>query len=171
MARAALGIAEFAPLIAFVYAGRLDADIAQRFYWGAALVLVVVPALALFRYRPNPLLVAVDVWLCVEAFAFLVYIPWLAQTLALMQESAFFVTILLVGIGYTAFSKRKLLTVAHADRRRVTAYSLVLLALAGAGLAASLVFRGDELLAAVVPATGLFIAQLLLGVYLEDRGA
>ena len=47
------------------------------------------------------------------------------------MASAFFVAIILVGIGYTVFSERKLLTTAHSDRKRVTGYSLALLALAG----------------------------------------
>ena len=129
-----LGTAEFLPLIAFAYAGRMDADISQRFFWGAGLVITVVPVLAFLRWRPNPLLVATNIWLCLEALVFLVYVPLLAEALRALREAAFFVAWILVGVGYVAFSKQGLLAVVHNDSRLVRNSSLILLALATGGL-------------------------------------
>ena len=164
-----LGVLEFLPLMAFVYSGRVGADIAERFFWGAAMVAVVAPILLLFRRKPNPLLVAVAIWLCIEAFAFLVYIAPLANALFALQETAFFVAMMAVGVIYTAFSQSGLLTVDHGDRRRVRGYSVALLGLVGIGLACSVVFRGQEVLSAALPATAVFIAQMLIGAHLGKR--
>ncbi len=166
-----LGTAEFLPLIVFMYAGRMGGDISQRFYWGAGVALVVVLLLAVLRSRPNPLLVAVNLWLCLEALVFLVDAPLLTAAQRALAEAAFFVAILLVGAGYAAFSKQGLLTFVHDDARQVRICSLVLLALAGGGLACAFAFRGNETFAAVLPATAIFITQMLMGAYLRDRAA
>lgn len=166
-----LGTAEFLPLIVFMYAGRMGGDISQRFYWGAGVALAVVPLLAFYRWRPNPLLVAVNLWLCVEALVFLVDVPLLTAAQRALAEAAFFVAIILVGAGYIAFSEQGLLTSAHEDARQVRICSLILLALAGVGLVCAFAFRGDETFAAVLPATFVFITQMLMGAYLRDRAA
>ena len=166
-----LGTAEFLPLIVFAYAGRMDADISQRFFWGAGLVLAVVPVLGYFRWRPNPLLVATNTWLCLEALVFLVDIPLLTAAQRALAEAAFFVAWILVGAAYIAFSQHGLLTFDHEDPKQVRSCSLILLALAAGGLACVFVFRGDEIFAAVLPATAVLVAQMLMGAYLRDRAA
>lgn len=167
--RLVTGFAEFLPLLAFVYAGRFEAELSERFFWGAGAVIAIVPILAFFRVRLNPLLVAVNIWLCIEAFAFLVYIPVLATVLQALRESAFFLAIIVFGTGYTVFSKQGMLTVGHADRRQVLTCSIALLALSLGGLAVSVAFRGNELLAATLPATVLFLAQMFMNTHLRDR--
>ncbi len=167
--RLLLSLAEFLPLLAFVYSGRLDADSSERFFWGAGTIVVIVPVLALFRWELNPLLVAVNIWLCIEALSFLVYIPVLVETRQVLRESAFFVAIILVGASYIAFSKRGLLTIDHDDQKRVRGCSFALLALAGGGLICSIAFRGDEMFSVVIPATVIFVAQMLVSAHLSDR--
>ena len=162
-------MAEFLPLLAFVYSGRLDADLATRFYWGAGAAVVVVPILAASRWDFNPLLVATNLWLCVEAFAFLVHIAPLADVLRFLQESAFFAAMIIVGVIYAALSARGLLTAPHANRARVRRYSIVLLALMVGGLACSVAFRGEEVYSAALPATAVFLAQMLISAHLRDE--
>ncbi len=173
VARLALGLIEFLPLLVFSYAGRLGAEIAERFYWGAAAVFPVVLALLILRIRPNPLSVAANIWLCVEALGIRVYIPVLAEALIYLQESAFFVAIMAVGAAATAFSKsgmfRLLPEDSEAARRLVRIYSLALLALAMIGFAWSRAFQGDETVAAVFPAILLFLAQMVLDARLHAR--
>ena len=166
-----LGTAEFLPLLAFVFAGRVESDLSERFFWGAGIAIAIVPVIVVLRRRLNPLLIAVNVWLCVEALIFLVDVPVLTEVRRALAESAFFVAMILVGSGYIALSGRGLLTVAHDDRRQVRFYSLILLALVAAGLVCSVAFRGNETFAAVVPAMAIFIAQALMDASLRDRSA
>ena len=166
--RLVLGVAEFSPLLLFVYAGRAGAGLSERFFWAAGLALAVTLLLAALRRRPNPLLVAANVWLCIEALVFLVHIPVLAEALRSLRESAYFITTILIGAGYAAFSRRGLLTVASDDRRQVRSYSFVLLVLIVGGLGCPVAFRGDEVLAASLPASVIFLAQMLMNVHLRD---
>lgn len=99
----------------------------------------------------------------------MVYIRPLVQVLQALQESAFFVAIILVGAGYIAFSKRGMLTIDHEDQRRVRRYSFALLALVAGGLVCSIAFRGDEMFAAAIPVTALFLAQMLMDAHLSGR--
>ena len=161
---------EFLPLSVFAYAGRMGTDLADRFIWGAGTAVVVVPILLLAGRRLNPILVAVNGWLCVEAFAFLVPVALLTAVLAALAESAYFLSIALVGTVYTLVSPRGMLTVEHGNRRRVRLLSAGLLALTVCAFAWSIFFRGDEMVAAVYPAMGLFLAQAVFGARLNVAG-
>lgn len=163
-----LDLVEYLPLMIFVYGGRADAGFETRFVWGAATAVVVVPLLLLLRQRLNPLLVAVAVWLGIEALSFLLRIPGLGELLRGLRETAFFIALLVLALPYLAFSDRGLLTVDCGNRALTRAYSLLLLATVVAGLALSVVFRGDELLAATLPATAIFILQLILNARARD---
>ena len=158
---------EFLPLSVFAYAGRMGADLADRFVWGAGMAVIVVPILFLAGHRLNPILVAVNGWLCVEAFAFLVHIAPLTAGLVALAESAYFLSIALVGAVYMLVSPRGMLTVEHGDRRRVRLLSAGLLALTVCAFAWSIFFRGDEMVAAVYPAIALFLAQAVIGARLN----
>ena len=166
--RLILGTAEFLPLLAFVYAGRLESGLADRFYWGAGAAVAIVPVLVALSWRLNPLLIAVNLWLCLEALIFLVQVPALTAGRRALAESAFFVAMIVVGAGYLALSQRGLFTVAHDDRRQVRVYSGILLALVAGGLVCSIVFRGDEMFSAFVPAAAIFVAQALLTASLRE---
>ncbi len=153
---------EFLPLMVFVYLGRFGSDYADRFIWGAAAVLLIMPCLALARQPMNPLVIAANVWLLVEAIAFLFSIPALTDVLLSLRETAFFLTILLVGTPFASLSRRGLFRRAPADSTRVRPLSLLLLCLAALGAVWSFLHRGDELIAATLPAVTLFVAQMLL---------
>ena len=169
--RILLGTAEFLPLLAFVYAGRVESGLSERFFWGAGVAVVIVPVLVALRWRLNPLLIAVNAWLCLEALTFLVQIPMLTEVRRALAESAFFLAMIVIGSGFIALSERGLLAGPHEDRRQVRLYSLILMALVAGGLACSLAFRGNEMFAAVLPGTAIFVAQALMDASLRDRSA
>ncbi len=169
--RMLLGIAEFLPLLALVYAGRVESDLSERFFWGAGTAVAIVPVLAVLRWRFNPLSIAVYVWLFVEALTFLVHVPVLNEVRRALAESALLVAMIMVGSGYIALSGQGLLIVAHDDRRQVRFYSLILLALVAGGLVCSVAFRGDEMFSAVLPVIAIFTAQGLISASLRDRSA
>lgn len=166
-----LGILEWLPLVVFAYSGRMEVALAERFFLGAAAALVTMPLLLLLRWRLNPLLLAVNIWLWLEALPFLISLPPLAEALAALRETAFFIAMLVVGAGYTALSPRGLFAAHHSDSGQVRRYSLLVLALVGLGLAVSIMFRGDEMLAAVLPAMAVFLTQMVLSARLRRHAA
>ena len=159
---------EIAPLVAFSYSGRLGLDITHRFYLGAGLAIFAMAFLATRTWSFNPLIVSANVWLCLEAFALGTGIANLVHISALLQEAAFFATMLCVGAVYVACSENGLFSRGGANRRRVRQGSLLLLSLIAASLVWSLVWRGNELIAAVIPATAIFLLQQVFPV---DRRA
>ena len=83
--------------MAFLNMRRLGFDYEERFFVGAGAALVVVVVLVALRVRMNPLLVGVQVWLLIEAFAFIVHVPLLIDLLGDLRESSFFLVIVVVG--------------------------------------------------------------------------
>ena len=67
--------------------------------------LVVVALLIALRVRMNPLLVGVQTWLVIEAFAFVAHFPLLVDVLTALRESSFFLVIIVVAVIYLSRSK------------------------------------------------------------------
>ena len=149
---------QFLPLLVFLNMRRLGFDYEERFLAGAGAALVVVALLAALRLRMNPLLVGVQAWLLIEAFAFLVYFPFLVDALIGLRESSFFLVIVVVGGIYVARSK-SLLSAEDVDAGTARRASFALLALAGLAFLFSIVLRGDEVIAGVIPSVILFAVQ------------
>ena len=152
------GLIQFLPLIVFVNMRRLGFGYEERFLVSAGAALVVVAMLVALRVRMNPLLVGVQVWLVIEAFAFVVDFPLLADVLVALRESAFFLVIVVVAAIYVARSK-SLLSVDDVEPQTARRASLALLGLAGLAFLVSLPLRGDEVVAGVIPSVVLFVAQ------------
>ena len=151
---------QLVPLIVFVNMRRLGFDYEERFLAGAGAALIVVALLIALRVRMNPLLVGVQAWLVIEAGAFVVHFPLLADVLIALEESAFFLVIVVVAAIYLSRSK-SLLSVDDVEPEAARRASLALLGLA---FLASLPLRGDEVLAGVIPSMVLFAAQTVAGV-------
>ncbi len=148
---------EFAPLLAFSLSGRLGLEVVERFHLGAALA-VACTALLLAQRRPlNPLLLGTNAWLCAESLAWASGVDGLVRASALLQESAFFAVLLVTGLVRVALWEAGLFAMHRGPGTRRG--SLVLLALIAAGLGWSLAWRGDEQVAAVLPATLVFLVQ------------
>ena len=133
---------QFAPLIVFVNMRRLGFDHEERFLAGAGAAVIVVALLIALRVRMNPLLVGVQTWLVIEAFAFVVHFPLLADVLIALRESSFFLVIIVVAGVYLSQSK-SLLSVDDVEPEAARRASLALLALAGLAFLVSLPLRGD----------------------------
>ncbi len=163
----AWGLFEFLPLLIFVYLGRFGSDFSERFLWGGGAAIVVLLSLAVAQRRLNPLVVAANLWLILEGFAFVVYIPALANTLLWLRETAFFLVIVIVGAPFTFLSKSGLFRSASQDLESVRRYSLLLLGVAAAGAVWAFVNRGDKFVAASLPAIVLFVLQAILATRLK----
>ena len=153
---------QFLPLIVFLNMRRLGFDYEERFLAGAGAALLVVALLVALRVRMNPLLVGVQAWLLIEAFAFLVHFPLLADLLIDLRESSFFLVIIVVGSIYVARS-RSLLNVEDVDAETARRASFVLLGLAVLAFLFSIALRGEEVIAGVIPSVVLFVAQTVAG--------
>ncbi len=161
---------EFLPLMIFVYLGRFGSEISERFVWGAAAALLVMPCLVLARRQMNPLVIAANIWLLIEGLAFITHVPPLSSLLVFLRETAFFLVIVIVGALFLCFSKTGLFATASQDHQRVRGYSLLLLLLATASAIWSFFHRGDEFVAASLPAIALFVLQMVLASRLKaDR--
>ncbi len=112
--------------------------------------------------RRRVTVIAASIWLLLEALAFLVHIPPLANLLLILQETAFFLAILIVGTPFALLSESGLFKAGNPDRERVRRFSLFLLLLAAAGALWSFFHRGDEFLAASLPAIAFFVLQIAL---------
>lgn len=137
---------------------RLGFEYEERFLVAAGAALVVVALLVALRVRMNPLLVGVQVWLLIEASAFLVDFPLLVDVLVALRESSFFLVIIVVGGIYVARSK-SLLNVDGVRAGAARRASFALLGLAGLAFLFSIPLRGDEVVAGVIPSVVLFVAQ------------
>ena len=157
---------QFLPLIVFVNMGRLGYEYEERFLVAAGAALVVVALLAAFRVRMNPLLVGVQVWLLIEASAFLVHFPVLVDVLVALRESSFFLVIIVVGAIYLARSK-SLLSVDDVEAGVALRASLALLGLAGLALLFSIPLRGNEVIAGVIPSVVLFVVQSIVSAWAQ----
>ena len=149
---------QFLPLTVFLNMRRLGFDYEERFLAGAGAALVVVALLVALRVRMNPLLVGVQAWLLIEAFAFLVHFPRFVDVLVGLRESSFFLVIVVVGGIYVARSK-SLLSVDDVEAGVARRASLALLGLACFACLFSIALRGDEVIAGVIPSVVLFVAQ------------
>lgn len=152
---------EAAPLVAFSYSGRLGLEIPQRFYVGAGFAMLCTGFLLTRGWRFNPLLIAANVWLCLEALALGSGIASLVQLSAVLEESAFFAMMLIIGFAFLLLSPQGLFARSGEDDQRVRQGSILLLALIAASLIWSLTWRGNEMVAAVLPATIVFLVQQL----------
>lgn len=152
---------EAAPLVAFSFSGRLGLEFQHRFYVGAGFAILCTGFLVMRRWSFNPLLVAVNVWLCLEALALGSGIASLFQLSAALEEAAFFATMLVIGFAYLVLSPSGLFTRDGRAGPWVRQGSILLLVLIAAGLIWSLMWRGNELVAAVLPATIVFLVQQL----------
>ena len=152
-------IVEIAPLVVFSYLGRFGFAFPQRFHIAAGLAIVCTVFLILRRWPFNPLLVAANIWLCLEALMLGSGIGILAQLSETLQESAFFATLLIVGLGFLVLSPEGLFARGGSAPDQTRQGSIVLVTLIAASLIWSFFWRGNEMIAAVIPATTLFLVQ------------
>lgn len=102
--------------------GRFGTGIVESFILGAEIAVVTTGLLVFLRWNFNPLLVAASIWLCVEAVTFQLEVEVLMQASGWLQESAFFLVFLIVGVGFVITSKSGLLPNADIEHRKALRY-------------------------------------------------
>ncbi|MDQ2734751.1 MAG: hypothetical protein M3Y55_07125 [Pseudomonadota bacterium] len=148
--------------VAFATALPSDEHLIYAFKVGGVVALAEL-AVLLWRAAPaNRLIVGANLWLLAGGVAAFAQQWWWLKGYQRLGEAGLFVSMLLVGIATTVFSPKGFVA-APGERRRVIFASLVLLAAVGIALAASVRYRGDVKLAAVLPVIALSWVGRLLG--------
>jgi len=157
---------QFFPLTVFLRVALLHGapqteDWLLAFAWGGGVAVVQLVLFVVFaRARPmNRLMLGVNVYLILGGAAVLSNQIGLLQALRDLQESGIFLCLLLVGMGTTLASPAGFVGAPDVSGQRdVQVYSLILLGLAGAGMLASFVFRGQMVFSAAIPLIVLSLA-------------
>jgi hypothetical protein len=159
-------IVEFIPIIAFGWVVRLTNENAVNwklaFIVGACIALLERSLLVAKRLPLDRLLLGVDMFLVVGGAGFLFNITFILLLYERLMQATLFAFVLVVGILTTFLTERGFLGIRHHERSQVLSYSLYLI---GAGVVAFLVsfaFRGNYLLAGVIPFTGMIVAKSIL---------
>lgn len=168
---------QFFPLTVFLKVAFLNgkpqaAEWLNAFIWGgSAAILQLVLFIFFSRVGPvNRIILGVNWYLIIGGFA--VVANWLAllEILNNLKESGIFLCLLMVGVYTTFASKAGFVgAVEISMQRAIRNYSIWLIILTGAAVAASFWFRGQLIISAAVPlialsvATRLFKRRLLCG--------
>ncbi|MEQ9255152.1 MAG: hypothetical protein RLP96_00345, partial [Alphaproteobacteria bacterium] len=153
-------------------------DDEQRFVVAGAVALVVLLVMdagwRVERRRPNPLNLGFMAFLLFFAGAFVSEIgPWLRLGGALRETALPLFMAAAAVWAHVAWPGRAVHGKAalQADARRLAMTSWLVLAALPPAIAMSVVWRGDELLAAVAPVVGLYLWQAGLRQWLEKQAA
>ncbi|WP_228064379.1 hypothetical protein [Novilysobacter avium] len=137
----------------------------------ASIAAVAQLALVLPQPRPaNRLVLAANVYLMLGGLAFLLHQWWYLRLYDSLRESAIFIIMLCVGIAATLFTSPGFAAITHAPRHVVMRASISLLVATALALGISFAFRGDRILAAVVPIICLAVLQRVLVSRAGGRG-
>lgn len=172
MSKKYLNIIEFIPIVAFGLVVRLTSENGVNwklaFIVGACFAVFEKTLLVAKRFPLDRLLLGVDMFLIVGGVGFLFNIPLILDVYERLIQATLFAFLLAVGILTTFLTERGFVGIKHHERGRVVIYSLYLL---GAGVVAflvSLAFRGNYLLAGILPFTGMIVANRMLIKKLRD---
>jgi len=136
-------------------------DWLYAFMWGGGAAIFQLALFGLFArgYPLNRLILGVNLYLMLGGGAVLSSQMTLLEMLNDLKESSIFLCLLIVGIVTTVASKAGFVGVVQTPRQRdVKRYSLYLLGLTFAALAASFWFRGQITLSAAIPLIVLSVA-------------
>jgi hypothetical protein len=140
-------------------------------YLLSAALAVVALALALAGREPaNRLMLGANAYLVAGGLAALTRQWRVLALFGVLQESAIFVSMLVVGIVATTWSASGYIGVVSHDARRVRRYSVYLLACTAASTGVALAFQGSRLAAAALPIVMLVMAHRSLAERLRAPG-
>lgn len=157
---------QFFPLTVFLQSAFLlgsaqKPDWLQGFMWGGCAAVLQLALSGFFArgYPLNRLILGVNFYLILGGAAVLANLGALLTVLNLLKESGVLLCVLFAGIATTVATRAGFVGGAESARRRdIIFYSVWLLVLACAGVAASFWFRGDMLFSAGIPLTVLSVA-------------
>jgi hypothetical protein len=167
-----LNIIEFIPISAFGFIVRLTSENGVNwklaFSIGACLAVIEKTLLMAKWFPLDRLFLGVDLFLIVGGVGFLFNILLILDIYERLMQATLFAFLLAVGILTTFLTERGFVGYKHHERVRVLIYSLYLL---GAGVVAflvSLAFRGNYLLAGILPFAGMIVVNRMLAKRLRD---
>jgi branched-subunit amino acid transport protein AzlD len=168
-----LNLIEFIPISAFGIIVRLTSE--NGVNWKLAFIIggcfaVISKALFLVKRFPlDRLLLGTDVFLVFGGLGYLFNIQLILNVYLFLFHATFFASLLIIGVLTTFLTERGFIGVKHHQRNRVITFSLYLF---GAGVVAFLVsfaFRGDYMLAGVLPFTGILAINWILAKRLHNN--
>ena len=161
-----LNIIEFIPIGVFGLVVRLTSE--NGVNWKLAFIIggcfaVIEKALLMVKRFPfDRILLGTDVFLIIGGLGYLFNIQFILNIYLFLFHATFFASLLIIGVLTTFLTERGFIGVKHHQRNRVIIFSLYFL---GAGVVAFLVsfaFRGNYMLAGVLPFTGMLAINWIL---------
>lgn len=147
----------------FIVHGRVDLSLAASGFLVGAVLAVPISLLVLWAKQPlNPILVGTALWLWLGALGFNLPIPALARWLTSTQAVGLFVGAFVAGSAATLTSSLGFLACRGVEGALARRYSFVLLALSGALVVWSWIFRHDVRLGGGLPFIVLNVARRVL---------
>lgn len=167
-------IVESAPSIIFLALWRSDMDMETAGWIGVALAAAVLIGFRVLRLRYNPILLGINIHLVViTPLIVTVYALGASEfgsTLIASSERAVLVTVLIVGLVLTAFSRRGFIGVDDLSVASRWNHSSILLAALAAATVWSFSSAGGTLLTVALPMIGLFgLRHFLITRFALDR--
>jgi len=168
-----LNIIEFLPISAFGIIVRLTGEDSVNwklaFIIGGCFAAVEKALLMVKRFPLDRILLGTDVFLIIGGLGYFFNISIILNIYLFLFHATLFASLLIIGVVTTLFTKRGFIGAKHQKRNRVIIFSLYLL---GAGVVAFLIsftFRGDYILAGVVPFTGMLVINRILAKKLHNN--
>jgi hypothetical protein len=161
-----LNIIEFIPISVFGLIVRLTSENGVNwklaFIFGGCFAVIEKAILVAKRFPLNRILLGTDVFLIIGGLGYLFNIQLILNVYLFLFQATLFASLLIIGVLTTFITERGFIGVKHHQRNRIIIFSLYLL---GAGVVAFLVsftFRGNYMLAGVLPFSGMLAISWIL---------
>ena len=168
-----LNLIEFIPISAFGIVVRLTSENGVNwklaFIIGGCFAAIEKALLIANRFPLDRILLGTDVFLIIGGLGYLFSVQFILNIYLFLFHATLFASLLIIGVLTTFLTERGFIGVEHQHRNRVVISSLYLL---GAGVAAFIVsftFRGNYMLAGMIPFTGMLAINWILKKRLHDR--
>jgi len=164
---------EFIPISAFGIVVRLTSengvDWKLAFIIGGCFAVIEKSLLLANRFPLDRILLGTDVFLIIGGLGYLFSLQFILNIYLFLFQATLFASLLIVGVLTTIFTERGFIGVKHHQRDRVILFSLFLLGTGAAAFLLSYIFRGDYMLAGVLPFTGMLAVNWILTKKLHDN--
>lgn len=166
MSRKLFILVQFFPLSAFLviirWSDGSDPNWKMAFIIGGCIAVIESFLLSLSKNQFNRFILAVNLFLFVGGVSFLFDIYPVLMLYKKLMQSALFASLFLVGLVTTFFSAHGFIGVDHPNKKLVRNRSLYLLIATIFTFVLSLFFRGNMLLAGILPFIGLLLVGKIL---------
>jgi hypothetical protein len=161
-----LNVIEFIPISAFVYVVRQTDENGVNwklaFILGACLAVIEKAFLVAKRLPLDRISMGADLFLIIGGVGFMFNISLILNIYGSLFQATLFAALLAVGIFTTFLTERGFVGIKHHDRSRVINYSIYLIGAVVVAFLVSFIFRGNVLLAWILPFTGMMIINWIL---------